>query len=84
MKQTEIIRRIEALAVFLIADCRIARSGVPHIIIKDKRNMIYSITFFAKTGSWRIFYPYPALNQNRVTFNNALEVLEYFLKLGHN
>ena len=38
------------------AQYRLARSGVPHILVKIS-GVFYSCCFFGKTRTWRVFWP---------------------------
>lgn len=58
---------------------RISRLGVPHLVVTTKKKR-YSICYFRKTRTFRIFFPYPSLinRQTKIDFYLASDVINYF------
>ncbi len=58
---------------------RLSRRKVPHLVVWADEE-IYSVCFFGKTKTWRIFYPWPSYGktQTKMDFPTFGHVIEYF------
>ncbi len=51
--------------------------GVPHLLVTLKNQVTYSLCYFGKSKSWKVFYPYQDKDQQKVNFRTREEMLEY-------
>jgi len=56
---------------------RISARGVPHLIVVTDR-LTYSICFFERSKTWRLFYPYPSSTQTKINFKSEDLIVRYF------
>ena len=60
---------------------RWSRKGVPHLLIELDSKIVYSLCYFKKSKSWRVFYPYGEVtSQQRQDFHSIGEILEFLNK----
>jgi hypothetical protein len=59
---------------------RTSKAGVPHLVVGTDHEMKYSIVWFEKTKTIRVFYPYPSkeVQQTRKDFKTTDEVIKFF------
>jgi len=62
-------------------DCffRWSRNEVPHLLVELGNGITYSICYFGRSKSWRVFWPYQTNNQQKRDFpsiNNIIGFLE--------
>lgn len=50
---------------------------VPHLLLELSNKITYSICYFGKSKTWRIFYPYLGSNQQKKDFSSEEEVLKF-------
>jgi len=57
------------------ARLRFSSNGVPHLVLGD-----YSVCYFGKHKSYRVFYPWPGFykGQTKTDFKTETEVTDYF------
>ena len=55
-------------------------NGVPHLLVELGRNTVYSLCYFKKRKSWRVFYPYGTGNQTRVDFQSTEDLIKFLKK----
>jgi len=79
-KRREIAIKVDAMAKAVGGYVRTSLHNVPHIVTPIGR-IKASICYFAKKDFWRIFYPYPAWQQTKITCKSSSEVIERILKL---
>lgn len=75
----DIVLYVRKVADMLCGEFKTSNAGVPHIIFKGK-SFKYSAVYLARTGQWKIFYPYPSTRQTRVYFKDFEKFLEYLMK----
>ncbi|GAI52830.1 unnamed protein product [marine sediment metagenome] len=56
---------------------RTSRRNVQHLVV-EAGEVTYSIMYFRKTNTWRIFYPYPSSVQTKFDVPTFGHVIEYF------
>lgn len=81
---TAIINRLETRAGVLCklqeltgGTIRLSRCGVPHLLI-EKDGVMRSVCYFGKLARFRMFWPYPALRQERLDLPDLRSVAFYF------
>jgi hypothetical protein len=56
---------------------RVSSNGVPHLLFTAK-SITYSVAYFGKSDTYRLFYPYPANIQTRLDFRFRTEIVSFF------
>lgn len=56
---------------------KISKKGVPLLVVKVK-DITHSVCYFGKSNSYRIFFPFPSEQQERLDLKNQQEVIVYF------
>ena len=51
--------------------------GVPHLLVELGKGVVYSLCYFGKHKSWRVFYPYGDGNQQKQDFNSVEEMVKF-------
>ena len=60
-----------------IGTIRWSKNSVPHLLV-EKDSVIHSITFFRKTKTYRVFWPWPSYEkQSKRDFKTKEEVIEF-------
>lgn len=67
------------MAIATKGTVRISKQGVPHITVR-RNNITYSICYFYRSNTWRVFFPYPAKEQEKISFNNFDDTVQYINK----
>lgn len=56
---------------------RWSHGGVPHLLVELGRGIVYSLCYFGKHKSWRVFYPYMSGNQRKQDFGSEEEMVKF-------
>ena len=83
---TSVKNKVRAAADALGGRYHESQRGVPlvemmqHRATRDSQPINYSVCYFGKSNSWRIFWPYLAFNgeQNRATYTDFNDVVKFF------
>lgn len=65
LNNKQIKAKVQKMAEDLGGTFRISQRGVPRAIVSVGETT-YSICWFAKTSTWRVFYPYGLENQTKI------------------
>ncbi len=57
-------------------------NGVPHLLVELGRGVIYSLCYFEKSKSWRVFFPYARYDnpQTKRDFQSVDDMLKFLKK----
>ena len=79
MKSRTIIDKVREAAKSLGGEFKIASRGVPYFVLRQHKGVDYSVCYFAKTKTWKVFWPYLQFDgtQQRETFYSLLEVSDF-------
>lgn len=61
---------------------RISNSGVPHVVGTLPDNQQYSVAFFGKTRTYRVFLPYWSADQKKFDFKTTSAVVKFIEELS--
>lgn len=65
-----------AMATVLNGKMRVALGGTPHVLVRVQSNMVASVCYVRSMQRWRVFYPYGAAKQTKVTCKNTIAVVK--------
>jgi hypothetical protein len=55
-------------------------SGVPHLLVELKNKVTYSVCYFRRSGTWRVFYPYPGDRQEKRNFGSWEDAYDFLVR----
>lgn len=67
---------VEALELVQSGKVRVSSSGTPHLV-GSENGTSFSVGYFRRSDSYRVFFPYPASNQMRIDFKSPEEVSRF-------
>lgn len=79
-EQISIKDRLQRVATQVGGIYRISNRGVPHLVVSGGSGMC-SVCYFGSTRTWRVFYPYPGRDQNKMDFKDESNLVSYLLNL---
>lgn len=63
-------------------DLRVSQRGVPHIVT-HKNTITISICFFARSGTFRVFWPWGvSLDQEHKDFRHSEEIVDWIMEFN--
>lgn len=74
---------VQDAAERLKAGYQVSKKGVPHLIF-TRGGMTYSAVFFARTGEWGIFWPFPSrgAEQTRIRVGSYPALERWISEIG--
>lgn len=52
-------------------------NGVPHMLVELGRGIVYSLCYFKKHKSWRVFFPYGTGDQRKQDFSSMEDMMKF-------
>jgi len=80
-KSEKIIKHVKYVAHLLGGEYNLSRSGVPRILFHNEKCSA-SLVYVAHDNQWKIFYPYPSIEQERIYFSKNKDMVDWLYERG--
>lgn len=52
-------------------------NGVPHLLVELGKGVVYSLCYFKRYKSWRVFFPYGTGDQQKQDFTSTEDMIKF-------